>query len=187
MRERGVTQTVLMPYSSRLKKFTEWFVQLWSESLGKRKNLNGEDVYTGLTPISSVGATDQHSQMQLFMEGPKDKFLFFLEVEKQKKDYSLDHGLPMKSLQIYQNRKLTEIFKAELEGTIKAFEEYGLPHIRLSIDEINEKNLGGLILFFESLTVLMGIALNVNPFDQPGVEAGKINANKWLSGWTGQD
>ncbi|RLA64775.1 MAG: hypothetical protein DRQ88_06745 [Epsilonproteobacteria bacterium] len=187
LNNKGVTQTVLMPYSSKLKKFTEWFIQLWSESLGKKKNLSGEDIFTGLTPISSIGTTDQHSQMQLFMEGPRDKFVFFLEVENQSKDYSLNHGLPFKSLEIYQNRKLTDIFKAELEGTMKAFQDYGLPHVRLSIDGINEQNLGRLIFFFEALTVVMGVAFSVNPFDQPGVEASKVNANKWLNGWTGQD
>src|SRR5690606_12358211 len=89
LHDKGVNQTVMMPYSSLLKEFSSWFVQLWAESLGKEKK--------GLTPIPGYGATDQHSQMQLFMEGPNDKVLFLVEIEQFEKDFALKNNLPGES------------------------------------------------------------------------------------------
>ncbi len=167
-----VSQTVMMPYSSLLKEFSAWFVQLWAESLGK----DG----VGLTPIPAYGATDQHSQMQLFMDGPSDKVLFLLEIEKFGSDFSLESNLTYKSFESLSSHSLSQLMKAELEGTLVALKEKNKHLVHLKIPELNERYLGQLILFFECLTVYVGICLKVDPFNQPGVEAGKKYAYLWL-------
>ena len=179
--QRGISQTVLMPYSSKLRDLSFWFVQLWAESLGKKHNLSDEVVHTGFTPVPGYGATDQHSQVQLFMEGPKDKCLFMLQVENFKTDYSLENTKDSKSLEKLAPYKLSQLFHAEFFGTLKALEEADRPYIHVAIDKVNERSIGSLILFYESLTALMGHYLHINPFDQPGVEAGKRYAFEWLA------
>jgi glucose-6-phosphate isomerase len=169
---KGNDQTVLMPYSSKLRNFSDWFVQLWSESLGKEGK--------GLTPISSYGVTDQHSQMQLFMEGPANKVVIFLEIKNFSYDFSLLNKEEGHNFKILSSHTLSELMKAEFEGTIKAFKDAKRPFVRITLDILDEKNLGRLILFFESLTVMMAHLLKINPFNQPGVEAGKINAYQFL-------
>ncbi len=172
LHDKGVNQTVLMPYSSLLKDFSSWFVQLWAESLGK----DGK----GLTPIPAYGATDQHSQMQLFMEGPKDKIIFILEVHKHQTNYSLKNNLAAESFKNLSAFTLSDLMKAELEGTLTALSENDRHVVHLSIPQLNEESVGQLVLFTECLTVMVGELLKVNPFNQPGVEAGKKYANEWL-------
>jgi len=179
--ENGYDQTVFMPYSSKLRKLADWFIQLWAESLGKAQDINGKTVNKGLTPIASYGATDQHSQMQLFMEGPFNKCLFLIEVESFDSDFTLSNNFSHPSLKKIAPFSLAQLFKAELQGTIKALEENKRPFIHLVLSRNDERNLGALILFLESLTALMGHYLEVNPFDQPGVELGKKYAFEWLN------
>lgn len=174
----NVTQTVLMPYSSRLKLLPQWFVQLWGESLGKTKK-NGTP--SGLTPIPAYGASDQHSQVQLFMQGPLDKCIFMLKVEERSVNFSLDSNLEFESAKKLNGKTLNQLMEAEFIGTVKALNEAKRDVIELSIQEVNEKNLASLILFFESLTALMGIYLEIDPFNQPGVEKGKIYAFQYLN------
>lgn len=180
LRDIGFTQTVLMPYSSLLKDFSSWFVQLWAESLGKKVDMQGNEVNTGFTPIASYGATDQHSQVQLFIEGPKDKVLIFLELESFGHDYPLVNDIPAPSLKKLAPFSLGQLMQAELQGTKKALEVADKPYMSLILPELNEKYLGQVILYFEALTALTGIMLNINPFDQPGVEHGKRYAFEWL-------
>jgi len=177
LKDEGMTQTVLMPYSSRLRDLSFWFVQLWAESLGKKLKNGGE---TGLTPIPSYGATDQHSQVQLFMEGPRDKVTLFVEVEKFDKDFSLKTEIDSPSLKKLAPYKLSDLMAAEFNGTLKAMEQNERPYMRISLNKLDAYNLGKIVLFLECLTVLTGKMLNINPFDQPGVEAGKVFAFEWL-------
>jgi glucose-6-phosphate isomerase len=172
LHDQGVNQTVMMPYSSLLKEYSAWFVQLWAESLGK----NGK----GLTPVPAYGATDQHSQMQLFMEGPQDKILLMIEVEKFKFDFPLKNQLKAESFKNLAPFKLSELMKAEFEGTLLALQENKRHVVHLKIPSLQEEYLGQLILFAECLTVMVGELLQVDPFNQPGVEAGKKYANEWL-------
>jgi glucose-6-phosphate isomerase len=172
LHDQGVRQTVMMPYSSLLKEYSAWFVQLWAESLGK----NGK----GLTPVPAYGATDQHSQMQLFMEGPTDKVLFMIEVENFQKDFPLAGPVDSDALKLLAPFRLSQLMKAEFEGTLMALQENGRHVVHLRIPSLQEEYLGQLILFAESLTVLVGELLQVDPFNQPGVEAGKKYANQWL-------
>jgi len=172
LHDQGVHQTVMMPYSSLLKEFSAWFVQLWAESLGKEGR--------GLTPVPAYGATDQHSQMQLFMEGPKDKILFLIEVEKFTNDFSLSNNVAGESFKTLSAFSLSQLMKAELEGTLEALKENQRHVVHLKIPTLDEEALGQLILFSECLTVLLGQLLKVDPFNQPGVEAGKKYAYAWL-------
>ena len=172
LHDKGFTQTVMMPYSSLLKEYSAWFTQLWAESLGK----NGK----GLTPIPAYGATDQHSQVQLFMEGPNDKVLTLIEVERFNNDFSLHSSLKGSSSQKLAPYSLSQLMKAELEGTLAALAENKRPVIHLKINNLDEYHLGQLILWSECLTVLVGQLLEVDPFNQPGVEAGKKYAFEWL-------
>jgi glucose-6-phosphate isomerase len=175
LHDRGTHQTVIMPYSSRLKEFSSWFVQLWAESLGK----NGK----GLTPIPAYGATDQHSQMQLFMEGPNDKVLFLIEVEKFKHDYSLKNTVSSDTFKLLSPFSLEMLMKAEFQGTLKALNENDRHVVHFTIPLVNEESLGQLILLSECLTVAIGIMLEIDPFNQPGVEAGKKYAHQWLKSY----
>lgn len=172
LHDQGIRQTVMMPYSSLLKEFSAWFVQLWAESLGKEGK--------GLTPIPAYGATDQHSQMQLFMEGPEDKTIFLIEVEKFHHDFALKNNISGESFKTLSGFSLATLMKAELEGTLEALKENKRHVVHLKIPALDEESLGQLILFSECLTVLMGRMLKVDPFNQPGVEAGKKYAYAWL-------
>ncbi len=175
--KKNITQTVLMPYSSKLRDFSFWFVQLWAESLGKNST-------TGFTPIPASGATDQHSQMQLFMEGPNDKVIFLIDIENRKHDFKLNNNLEINSANQLSDCTLNQLMKAELEGSFKALEVNNRNIIRISISELNENSFAALVLFFESLTALMGNLLNIDAFNQPGVEKGKIFAFEYLNSQT---
>ena len=121
--KKEISQTVFMPYSSKLRNLSFWFTQLWAESLGKKKNKRGDVINVGFTPIVAYGATDQHSQVQLFMEGPNDKAYIMVEVEKFAHDFPLHSVLSTNNLQKLSGFKLSDLMKAEMEGTIKALRE----------------------------------------------------------------
>lgn len=180
LKDKGFNQTVLMPYSSRLRDLSFWFVQLWAESLGKKNDLKGNVVHTGFTPVPSYGATDQHSQVQLFMEGPYDKVLLLVEVEKFSQDYKLESSFSTPSFIKLRPHSLGQLMKAELDGTIQALKDADRPHIVIKLSELSAYNLGQLILALEALTALTGTMLGINTFDQPGVEAGKRYAFQYL-------
>ncbi len=159
---------VFMPYSSRLASAADWFCQLWAESLGKKES-------SGPTPVKAVGATDQHSQIQLYMEGPRDKVITFLGVEEGMPELKLDfegHFLNGKSIR--------QLFKAEEKGTAGALAQAGIPNMTFKIPEINAYNVGELLYQLEVSCAVAGKLLKVNPFDQPGVEAGKKLSYKIL-------
>lgn len=163
---KGRDITVLMPYADRLKSFSEWFCQIWAESLGK----DGK----GLTPYPSVGTTDQHSQLQLWMEGMEDKVIVFLSIE----DYGADINIPevfhdMEGLSYLSGHSLGELIKIEQEASEIALAKNGRPSITITVPEINGYHIGQLFHFFEIATAMTGFLFGVNPFNQPGVEEGK--------------
>ena len=177
LKKRGVTQTVFMPYSGRLKQLGFWFVQLWAESLGKKFDCKGETVHAGLTPIPAWGTTDQHGQMQLFMEGPLDKLLLLVEVASFETDFDLASHFSE-----FEGRRLSELMRVQLSATKKALTFAHRPWLCLTMDRTDEFCLGEMILFLESLTVLVGCIWNIDPFNQPGVEKGKEYArDAWQS------
>jgi len=174
-----VNETVIMPYSSKLKDFSAWFVQLWAESLGKYSSELNQNV--GLTPIAAYGATDQHSQMQLFMEGPHNKLMFMLNIKNRINNYDLSSNFDFDSANKLNKFSLNELIEAEFQGSLQALKQNKRNFIQMEIDTLNEESLGELILFFESLTAIMGNYLLVDPFNQPGVELGKIYAFEYLN------
>jgi len=168
--------TVLMPYSTQLSAFSRWFCQLWGESLGK----DG----LGLTPYPAVGATDQHSQMQLYMEGPKDKCLVFVHAKGTATlmPIPFPNGLSdLPSFALLQNRSVGGLLDAEFRATRDAVTQQRIPNCTLEIDRIDAYSLGALFYFCEVATALAGAVLGVNPFNQPGVEAAKILTKKYLA------
>jgi glucose-6-phosphate isomerase len=177
----GVDQVVMMPYAHQLLDLADWFRQLWAESLGKAQNRSGEVVEEGMTPIKALGAIDQHSQVQLYMEGPRDKVVIFLDTE----GFAADVKVPLRdgfpdALAHIQGRTLGEILSAELRGTRAALAEAGRPTCTWSFDEISEENVGAFIFAWEYITAVVGELLDIDAFNQPGVELGKKIAHGLL-------
>ena len=179
-RREGIDQTVMMPYAGQLAPFSCWFVQLWAESLGKKHNRQGGVAHSGLTPIPACGTADQHSQMQLFLEGPRNKCLLVVEVEKLARDFSLANSEENDFLQKLTPFSLGQLLRAELEGSLRALREANRPYLRLKLEFLAPESLGTLIFTCEALTALMGEYFNVDVFIQPGVEKGKQYAFEFL-------
>lgn len=177
--ERGVNQCVMMAYCDALLPLVDWFRQLWAESLGKPRRDTGEAV--GITPIAAVGAIDQHSQVQLYMEGPADKHVTFLRVERPWVDLIVPtmEGLP-DGIEHLAGKSLSSILEAELVGTRAALEAQDRPTSVWTFDQVTPANVGAFILAWELMTAIAGELLDVNAFDQPGVELGKKIAHGLL-------
>lgn len=172
---RGRSIQVLMPYADALVHLADWYRQLWAESLGKRLDRAGRVVETGQTPVVSVGATDQHSQVQLYMEGPHDKVVSFLEVERFRREVKIPkrHG-DLASLGYLGGRTLGELIAAERRGTEVALTAAGRPNFAWRLPRVSPHVMGQIIYLFEFQTALSGELYDIDAFDQPGVEAGKV-------------
>jgi glucose-6-phosphate isomerase len=168
--EKGFASNVVMPYIDRLKNFTDWYRQLWAESLGKNN--------FGSTPINSMGTVDQHSQLQLYLDGPKDKFFTFITTQKQQKDFAIKDLSGCKTL--FGGKKLSEIMVIEQETTIAVLEQKKLPIRIFAITKLDEEVLGGLMMQMFLETILIAYTKGINPFDQPAVELRKDLAKKFL-------
>ncbi len=163
---------VLMPYSDPLRDFAAWWVQLWAESLGKIRPRDGAHV--GPTPLAALGATDQHSQVQLFMEGPADKTVTFLAVAERGTDAEIPklHG-DVAELAYLGGRSLGELLDIERRATAGALAARGRPNLTMTLDRVDPWHVGGLIMLLEIATVFAGSLYEIDPLDQPGVELGK--------------
>ncbi len=165
---------VIMPYAGALTGMADWFCQLWAESLGKKQDLQGREVGAGTTPVRAVGATDQHSQLQLYMEGPQDKLITFLEVGKFQHRLELPDLFPdMEGLHYLGGHSLNELLRAERTATAFNLTKAGRPNLTLRLPEINAFTIGQLIYLLEVVTVVAASLMGINPLDQPGVEGGK--------------
>lgn len=180
--QQGKNISVIMPYSTALEYTADWFVQLWAESIGKAKNLDGETVNVGLTPVKAVGATDQHSQLQLFAEGPYDKVVTFIDVETTHNTLTLPN-VPedFSPLSYLGGKTLHEVLRAECRGTQQSLTDAKRANMTITLDIINEMRYAQLLYFFELLTAVTGALFEIDPFDQPGVEASKINTKAILN------
>ncbi len=166
---------VFMPYTDLLYDTALWFAQLWAESLGKARSLDGTPTCTGQTPIACRGPSDQHSLVQLFMEGPMDKmFTIVGETPPEKGRVVPGPYSEYPSMSFLEGRSPDELRSAEEEATASALVERGLPVCRLSIPAVSAEVMGAVFMLYQIATVLTGLALNVDPLDQPGVERGKI-------------
>ncbi len=173
--ENGKPITVMMPYSHRLGALALWYCQLWAESLGKRNGLEKKDIFTGPTPIASVGVTDQHSVMQLYQDGPFDKVITFVEVDR-----CGEEGVPIcgsagvePQLQYLSGKSFNDLFQAELVATRCALRDKHRPNCTLRLPEVSARTLGELFMFFQYAVTYSGYLYGVDAFDQPGVELGK--------------
>jgi glucose-6-phosphate isomerase len=168
---KGKKLSVLMPYSQNLRGMADWVRQLWAESLGKKLDRKGHTVNAGPTPINALGVTDQHSQAQLYMEGPYDKIITFLSV----RDFGKKTAIPKVDKTHYlAGKTLNDLLKAEEQATRAALTKALRPNITLTVSEISPLTVGQLFFFFEMAVAYMGELMNVNAFDQPGVELAKV-------------
>jgi glucose-6-phosphate isomerase len=170
------------PYNDRLFDTALWFSQLWAESLGKKENLSGDPIVTGQTPLACRGPADQHSLVQLFMEGPQDKTVTILTTPKDSNAPKLPGGFEeYPSLSYLEGITPDELRTAEAGATGKALEENGIPVSYIEMKKFDERTIGELLMSLEIATVLTGLALDINPLDQPGVERGKVLTYKALN------
>jgi glucose-6-phosphate isomerase len=170
---------VMMPYSNRLRSFSAWFQQIWAESLGKAHDLRGRPVHTGPTPLPALGVTDQHSQVQLFMEGPRDKVVMFVALTgdgsgEESGDLEIAaHRSGMPSVGYLAGHGLGELLNVERQATAEALRREGRPSMTFEINTLDAESLGELFMLVSIATVYAGALYGVNPLDQPGVELGK--------------
>lgn len=165
----------MMPYSNKIRDLADWYRQLWAESLGKRTDNNGNTVETGQTPVKALGTTDQHSQVQLYVEGPNDKVITFLEVEKFKINEALEnHFEYIPEFDYLSGKTLGELINSEKKATEIALTNNNRPNLTIKFPEVNERTIGQFFMLLETATAFTGGLLNINTFNQPGVEEGKI-------------
>jgi len=171
--DRGRTLAVLMPYCDRLEPFTTWYRQLWAESVGK----GGK----GTTPLRSMGACDQHSQLQLYLDGPRDKFITLILLEQHCKGPELPE-ITDPSLAYLRGKTLGDLMDAEQRATLQTLTRNRCPARVLGLKMLDEEVMGALMMHFMLETMIMGELLGVNTFDQPAVEEGKKLAREYLAG-----
>jgi glucose-6-phosphate isomerase len=175
--EAGRPLHVHFPYGHRLRLLADWFLQLWAESLGKKEDADGKVVHVGPTPVRAVGPTDQHSQCQLYVEGPDDKVFTFVRVEKPDWDGSLPSSFAdIPAFEALRGQDLGDLMEAERRGTEAVLREAGRPCAVLELCKLDAFHVGQYFMFFEIATAYAGGLMGVNPYDQPGVEAGKLAA-----------
>ena len=165
----------MMPYADSLRLISDWFAQLWAESLGKKYDNSGKVVYAGQTPVGALGVTDQHSQVQLYTEGPFDKVIVFIDVESYRSTVAIPKAYrEIEGVHFLGGHTLNELIQAEKKATEYAITKSGKPNCTITLPEVNPFTLGQLLFFFELATAYCGNLMDINAFDQPGVEEGKV-------------
>ncbi|MEA3283750.1 MAG: glucose-6-phosphate isomerase [Synergistota bacterium] len=168
--ETGRSNTVFMPYGDRMERLSEWFCQLWAESLGKGG--------TGFSPLRALGAVDQHSQLQLYSQGPDDKAYIILGVKPRGRFAIKGAIIPsLEELSFLDGLTQEDILDHERRAIVAVLAGENRPVFSMTMDSLDERTMGGLIFFLEYLTALTGRLMEISPFDQPGVELGKKYAN----------
>jgi glucose-6-phosphate isomerase len=173
--------TVFWAYSSLLKSFGFWMQQLWAESLAKKHDRNNKSAPRASTPISCVGPTDQHSILQQFSEGAKDKLIVFLRCDTTESSGEIIQSSLFNNIFNMSGKKLGHLLLAEASATRQALVQDGVPTLTLEIPNISEKTLGFLFMYFELVVACLGESMDINTFDQPGVELGKKIAKDLLT------
>lgn len=172
--KQGKNINVMMPYSDNLKLVADWYCQLWAESLGKATDYSGKVVNAGTTPVKSLGVTDQHSQVQLYIEGPFDKVITFISVGKYATEMPIPHGCEeIPDVSFLGGHTMQELIQAENKATAYALMRAGRMNYTINMPEVNAFTLGQLMFMLELQTAYAGAMLNINTFNQPGVENGK--------------
>ena len=185
--KRGKNISVMMPYADGLKYVADWYCQLWAESIGKEVDKNGQLVFAGQTPVKSLGVTDQHSQVQLYTEGPFDKVTTFLAVDEYRKTVKIPDGCEdIPDVNFLCGHTMNELIQAERVATEYALTVKNRLNRTIYLPILNAFTLGQLLFFFELETAYMGEMLNIDTYNQPGVENGK-NATYALLGRNGYE
>jgi glucose-6-phosphate isomerase len=171
--EKGKTVSVMMAYADRLERFTRWYVQLWAESLGK----NGK----GTTPVAAVGPVDQHSQLQLYIGGPRDKLVTVVTTDVAGKGPAMDAALSKAAHEAgFGGKKIGDLVAAQGRATAETLAKNGVPVRTIHLPAIDEEHAGELLMHFMLETIIAAHLLGVDAFDQPAVEEGKVLAKKYL-------
>ena len=174
LNEKGKTISVMMPYSTSLYSCADWFRQLWAESLGKQHGLTKKNVFAGQTPVKALGTTDQHSQVQLYREGPNDKVIQFLEVERFAQKLAIPSSLKsVPSLQYLAGSNFQTLINSEKLATEYALKESQRPTLTVLFPQISPQTVGQFLYLYEVAVSYMGGLLEINTYDQPAVELGK--------------
>ena len=185
--QHGKSMLVTMPYADALYGISDWFRQLWAESLGKRLSRSGGEVFAGQTPIKALGAIDQHSQIQLYTEGPNDKVVSIIRVGDYRESVTIaSPPASIEELAYLKQAELGQLLDREALATAWALTEAKRPNYTITVPTIDAGIVGELFFLYELQTVMAGALLDVNPFGQPGVEAGK-NATYALMGRSGYE
>lgn len=172
--KKGKNISVMMPYADSLKYIADWYCQIWGESLGKAVDLDGKRVNVGQTPVKSLGVTDQHSQVQLYTEGPFDKVITLIGVEKYRGDIEIPSGAEeFPDVNFLCGHTMGELINTERIATEYALTKSGHMNNTILLPEVNAFTLGQLLMFFQLQTTYCGSMLNIDTFNQPGVEGGK--------------
>lgn len=170
----GVDINVFMPYKYNLRYLSLWYQQLVAESLGKKFNSRQEQVFEGITPISALGPVDQHSLLQLLNEGPNNKLVTFLRVEKSESQLNLPTDYQdIEEYEFLEGKSFSELLALEQETTAYSLTQNKRANITIELASLDEYHLGQIMYFFEVVVTLVGFLLDINPFDQPGVELSK--------------
>ncbi len=178
---RGKNIAVMMPYASSLLDCAEWFQQLWAESLGKERKVGAKKVGVGSTPVRSLGVTDQHSQLQLYQDGPRDKLIIFVRAKKFADRAGIPGGFPgIEGVSYLSGHSLEELLLDEQQATEMALSRAGRPNIRIDLPKVDAYSIGQFLYLWEWVTAFTGGLLKVNPFDQPGVDLSKKYAKALL-------
>lgn len=184
---QGKNVGVIMPYADSLKYVADWYSQLWAESLGKQKDRSGRDVFAGQTPVKALGVTDQHSQVQLYNEGPFDKVITFIEVKNFRSDVVIPDGCSQfPNVNFLCGHTLQQLINTELYATRYNLAKMGRCSYTITLDSVDEYHVGAMLYMFQLQTAYAGELLNVDAYDQPGVEGGK-NAAYALFGRKGYE
>lgn len=165
--------SVMMPYSNRLRYVADWYCQLWAESLGKERDKDNNIVNTGQTPVKAIGVTDQHSQIQLYNEGPNDKIINFLRVKEFDTEITIPNIFEYTGLSYLGGKTMNKLFNAEADSTMASLIDYKRPNVTIKIPKVTPYYLGQLLYMLEVQTAITGALYNIDPFNQPGVEQSK--------------
>ena len=172
--KKSKNNTVLFSYAHHLSRIVDWYRQILAESTGKELNEQNQRVYTGITPLKAVGVIDQHSQLQLYNEGPNDKLIIFIAPEQYHHDFKISSlGADIPGTDYLNNQSYAKLFKVEALTTQFALTNYHRPNIAISIPQIDAHSMGQILFMLEVQVAILGKLLNINPFNQPGVELGK--------------
>ena len=185
--KKGKNISVMMPYADSLKYIADWYCQLWAESLGKAADKNGNPAFTGQTPVKALGVTDQHSQVQLYREGPFDKVITIIGVEKFRNEVEISRGCEeFPDVNFLCGHTMGELINTERVATEYALATAGRLNHTILLPEVNAFTVGELLYMFEMETAFCGEMLGIDTYNQPGVEGGK-NATYALFGRKGYE